>query len=306
MLLSPRTALWLTAALLAGPAAPWAVAQDSLPTGIERMGTLRDPRLRESSGIAVSRAHPGVLWTHNDSGDSATVYAINLAGDLLAVYRVPGASAFDWEDVALAPCPAQPGDCLFIADTGDNSERRKTPVIYVFPEPRPPAPHTRPDTLSTGRARALRVRYPDGPHDVEALAVDRRGNALLISKGRTGPIRVYRLPRAAFAGDSAVAVLVDTLSIVPQPTMGRWVTGAAFSPSGNRLVVRTYTELYFLRPQKDGRFRPDGPACWLGAVEPQGEAVGFLDERRVVLTSESLPNQLGPVLRVSCERRKTP
>src|SRR2546427_279731 len=101
--------------------APRAAAQDSLAT-IERVGTLRDPRLFEASGIAVSRAHPGVLWTHNDSGDSATVYAITLAGNLLATYRVPGATAVDWEDIALGPCPEHAGRCLFIADTGDNGE----------------------------------------------------------------------------------------------------------------------------------------------------------------------------------------
>jgi hypothetical protein len=282
--------------------APGVAAQDSLAK-IERVGTLRDPRLFEASGIAASRAHPGVLWTHNDSGDSATVYAITLAGNLLATYRVPGAIAVDWEDIALGPCPDQAGRCLYIADTGDNGERRRAPTVYVVPEPDPPRRPIR-DTLFTGRAHGLRVRYPDGPHDVEAIAVTPQGDAFLISKGRTSPIRVYRIPRLAFAGDSVLASLTDTLPMEPRPTMGRWVTGAAFSPSGKRLVVRTYTELDFFRPDGDGRFSPDGPTCWIGAAEPQGEAVDFLDERTLVLTSESLPNQLAPVLRVSCERRK--
>jgi len=42
--------------------------------------TFRSPRVRESSGVAASRAHAGVLWTHNDSGDDAYVYATDLAG----------------------------------------------------------------------------------------------------------------------------------------------------------------------------------------------------------------------------------
>ncbi len=287
------TAVWLS---IAAPAP----AQDTLVAHIERTGTLRDPRLNESSGVAVSRAHPGLLWTHNDSGDGPTLYAIDLAGTLLGVYRVPGASAVDWEDIALASCPDRPGTCLYIADTGDNSERRKAPTIYVIPEPPPP---TRPDTAETERARALRIRYPDGPHDVEGLAVSPQGDVVLVSKGRDGSVRTYGIPRAAFAGDSVVPALTDTLPIVPQPTMGRWVTGAAFAPSGDRLVVRTYTEIYFFRPVGRGRFRPDGPPCWIGAAEPQGEAIDFLDDTTLVLTSESLPSQLGPVLRVTCGAR---
>lgn len=289
------------AVALAAFIAPAAPAQDSLPAQIERVGTLRARRLVESSGVAVSRTYPGVLWTHNDSGDSATVYAITLAGDLLATYRVLGAMAFDWEDIDVTTCPGdRAAQCLYIADTGDNSERRKAPTIYVVPEPHPPTGGTGGDTLFTERAHATRVIYPDGPRDVEAIAVDPRGNTLLISKGRVGIVEVYRLPRSALTRDSARAVLVDTLPMIPQHTLGRFVTGAGFSPSGERLVVRTYTELYFFRYSRTGRLVPEGPPCWLGAVEPQGEAVDFLDDQTVVLTSESVRGQLGPILRVTC------
>src|SRR6266566_1484018 len=68
-------------------------------------GTLHSPRVKESSGIAASRAHPGVLWTHNDSGDDAYVYATDLAGADRGVVRIRGARAVDWEDIALGPCP---------------------------------------------------------------------------------------------------------------------------------------------------------------------------------------------------------
>jgi hypothetical protein len=45
-------------------------------TSLERLGTLPD-ELAESSGVAVSRTQPGVLWSHNDSGDGPTLYAID-------------------------------------------------------------------------------------------------------------------------------------------------------------------------------------------------------------------------------------
>ena len=112
------------AAILLAPAGSLH-AQDSLMARIERLGTLRSPRLSESSGVAVSRRHPGILWTHNDSGDSAAFYATNHSGDLLGTYDVPGAAAHDWEDMTLGPCQHVPGTCLFFADTGDNSEQRQ-------------------------------------------------------------------------------------------------------------------------------------------------------------------------------------
>ncbi|MBI4502496.1 MAG: hypothetical protein HY700_15210 [Gemmatimonadetes bacterium] len=277
-----------------------APAQDSIPSLLERTGTFRTRKVRESSGLAVSRSHPGVLWTHNDSGDGPFIYAVNISGDLLGVFRVRGAKAEDWEDLSLAPCPSGPGSCLYLADIGDNPQKRKSVRLYIVPEPDPPAASPWQDTLETAPARQLIVTYPDRPHDAEALFVDRERRANIVTKGRSGPIRRFVVPRAAFRGDSTTAIFVDTLPITPQRTLGRLVTGAAISPSGRRVVVRTYSELYFFRRSPTGSLRLDGRPCWIGAVEPQGEAVDFLDEETVALTSESLGNEDGTLLEVRC------
>src|SRR2546427_5041371 len=63
--------------------------------------TFQSPRLIESSGVAVSHAYPGVLWTHNDSGDGPYVYATDLHGTDRGALLVPGAQAIDWEDISL-------------------------------------------------------------------------------------------------------------------------------------------------------------------------------------------------------------
>src|SRR5688500_5814903 len=34
-----------------------------------QLAALEDRRVRESSGLAASRRSPGLIWTHNDSGD---------------------------------------------------------------------------------------------------------------------------------------------------------------------------------------------------------------------------------------------
>src|ERR1043166_9285162 len=118
----PSTLAALATILVHGPAA----GQDSIPTLLERTGTFRSRKVRESSGVVVSRAHPGLLCTHNDSGDGPFLYAVNASGDVLGVFRVDGAQAEDWEDIALGPCPAARRRCLYIGDIGDNGEKRKS------------------------------------------------------------------------------------------------------------------------------------------------------------------------------------
>jgi len=65
------------------------------------------------------------------------------------------------------------------------------------------------------------------------------------------------------------------------------VTGAAIRPDGRLVAVRTYAEIYFFVPRADGRLTPSNrPVCNIAGLEPQGEAVDFLDDSTLVLTSE--------------------
>ena len=46
-------------------------------------GEVKNPAINEASGIVASRKNPGVLWTHNDSGNDAKIYAISTSGETL-------------------------------------------------------------------------------------------------------------------------------------------------------------------------------------------------------------------------------
>lgn len=295
--LPPPRPLPLVAALTLAIAPPGA-AQLGRVTRLDSTGTFQTPGLTESSGVAVSRQHHGLLWTHNDSGNEPLLYATDLTGADLGAYRIRRVEPRDWEDIALGPCPERDADCLYIADTGDNRERRRRVVIYILPEPDPPPRRSgRPPRVT---ARGLTVTFPDRPHDVEALAVSPNGEILLITKGRSGPVVVFQIPREAVRKAAVTPQPVDTLALVPQQALGRLVTGAAFSPSGERLVVRTYTQLMLYRLDQAGRLEPDGAPCWLGPREPQGEGVDFLDEETMVLTSEKRLGRPGMIGRVRC------
>ena len=278
---------------------PDAEGRPLIPDVHERTGYLPSS-LGESSGVAVSRRQEGVLWSHNDSNNENRLYAINLQGVELATFRVQGAENRDWEDIAIGPCPRRNGDCLYIADTGDNLHRRETVSIYVIPEPEISS-SDRGLLGDTEHIQKIDLRFEDGPQDVEAMAVGPRGEILLVTKGRRTPIHTYVISRLQLlVGPETIARSKIDSGIQRLQMLGRWVTGGAISPSGKRVVLRTYTELFFYTYDESGSLMPQSDPCFIGASEPQGEGVDFLDENTVILTSETLTGRPGPITLVRC------
>ena len=277
---------------------------------LEQIGVLPDV-LRESSGLAVSRTQPGVLWSHNDSGDGPNLYAIDSSGRLLAIITVANAANIDWEDMASGPCPASllaktTSRCLYLADTGDNDRVRKELTVYVVVEPLVARVDPMPSTVV---AQSFRYRYPDGPDDCEAIAVLPNGDVMFVSKGRSGTIDFFgmtagRVASALTSGEMLTAEHWGNTGIRPDGAIGRLVTGAAVSPDGMTLAVRTYTEVFFYGAVQDGRepvrWRDLGRPCFLGDAEPQGEAIDYLDDRTLLLTSETARGRPGTIHRLQC------
>ena len=87
---------------------------------VEPVGQLATAALCEASGIVKSRKYEGLYWTHNDSGNPATLFAIREDGSVVARVPVSGARNSDWEDLAL-----DEAGTLFIGDIGDNLHRRR-------------------------------------------------------------------------------------------------------------------------------------------------------------------------------------
>jgi hypothetical protein len=280
-----------------------------LPVLLLFQATFQSPRVIESSGVAVSRKYPGVLWTHNDSGDGPYLYATNLQGTDRGFLLVPGADAFDWEDIALGACPVplRAVACLYIADTGDNAGDRPFVTLYALPEPVPPEGPG--DTLrTTGAPTVLHISYPDGPHDVEAVFVSPRDTATyLVSKGRSGPMRVYRVDHKAWSAakpgrpaDPLVATVVQTLDIRPSQKNGRLITGATIRPDGRVVALRTYRDIYLFYPGVGGRLTPARERPCNADKATGGEAIDYLNDTTLVMTSEAGRRRPGTIDTVVC------
>jgi hypothetical protein len=291
--------LLLLAIQLWGKTAAAQSAWTEVPAGnAHRSASFQNPKLSESSGVATSRRYPGVLWTLNDSGNPAWLFATDTLGRDRGTFAVTGATNVDWEAISIARCG--PNDCLYIGDTGDNYERRSSVRLYRVTEPVPNAGGGKP--LPTAPAERLEVRYPDGAHDVEAIYVDRVGDTYLITKGGRAGVQLYRVGAASWQAAQALAQPMASLPIQTSWLGGMLITDAALAPGGQRVAVRTYRTIFLFRRSPDGRLTPErgDPACSLAKLENQGEGVAWLNRLTLVLTSEGSAGYPGTVSLAQC------
>ena len=197
-----------------GPQVSAPPAERSCPRVAESTvtGTIADPALDEISGVVVGHRMDGFLWVVEDSGNDASVYALEPSGEVVAEVMVDGATNEDWEDLAWA------NGRLWVGDIGDNERDRSVIQVYSFPEPSD-------RSVTSVHATIVRLRYEDGPHDAEAMCVDPRDEHLyVIEKQLTQPeSAVYAVPvREVRPGEVGVLGLVARvpLSIVTAADLG--------------------------------------------------------------------------------------
>jgi hypothetical protein len=272
------------------------------------LADLEDKSLDESSGIVASRRNANLFWTHNDSGDGPFLYAFDRAGEKRGTWRVMGADAYDWEDIAAGPGAQKGQPYLYVGDIGDNGKDRREIIVYRILEPvvtEDDADTNRIEPQQTEPAEEIRLRYPDGRHDAEALAVHpTTGDLYVITKTRsaTAAASVYKL--AAPFSTSTINTLEKVSEVsVPSLTPGM-ITGGDISPDGSKLILCDYFNAYELSLPENSRGKFDSiwkqtPAVVRLGERQQGEAVCYrLDGRAILATSEGRPSALIEVERI--------
>ena len=263
------------------------------PFDEEVPGIVGSAELNEISGLVASRSNPGVLWVHNDSGDSPRVFAMTSEGEDLGSYNLVGADAVDWEDMAIGPGPVPATDYLYLADIGDNPRERSEVAIYRVPEPAVAGGEAAVTHDLTGVER-LTLRYPDRAHDSETLLVDPiSGDLFLVTKEVAGgDAFVFRAPASWEVAGTATLEHVGEIDFIglesgldfPEDAPPL-VRGAGFlptagdvSPDGGAIAIRTYSTVWVWARAAGSELAEafssepcEGPS----ASEAQGEAIGF-------------------------------
>jgi hypothetical protein len=274
------------------------------PTAIlTQVATVDAVAIDESSGLAASRRSPDTLWTHNDSDGAPVLYAIGLDGGLRGSVRLAGLKNIDWEDMASFELDGRAW--LMVGDLGENIKRRIGAAIYVIPEPA--ATELSPEReIVVSVAWTIPVRYADGPHDCESLAVDVREGRVYLLRKREDKKPLYSLPlRPAPDGQPVPeAQRLGIVAHIPQPNSeqravpiatGRYrgsPTAMDISADGRRAVVLTYGDV-LLFERKPGETWAKALAAKPIVLPPHGlaqaEAACFSrDGRFVFITEEKL------------------
>ncbi len=250
---------------------------------IEIVSSIDSKRLDEISGLARSHRREGVFWAINDDGP-AEIHAIDLDGKKHGSVRIRDASNRDWEDLASFELDGVP--YLVVADIGDNMAEYKTRRLYIVKEPKP-------DKKRVKIAWQIKFRYPGGPRDAEAIAVDVENERILLLSKRDIPAMLYELPLRPESGKTLEARRIGPLTTLPRPAKSdvqnamftkdwHWQpTAMDFAPDGRSAVILTNAGVYFF--ERRGRER------WADAFAraPLGIGLGRLRNAESIAISGS-------------------
>lgn len=231
----------------------------------------------EASGVAVSGRDPGMLWALNDSGEPQ-LFGFDASGKSTRI-SVTGGELRDWEDLNAAKCPS--GNCLYIADIGDNRGSRTHITIYRVPEPAR-------GSAATAAVEAFHAIYPDHPRDAEALIVAAQDQLFIVTK--EVPPRLYRFPAPLKPGATVTLQLVRALNERIR------ITGAAASPDGRWVALRSNRTLLIYRTEDLSGGRDPIRIDLTSLKEPQGEGIAFGGGNQLYLVSEAGKDAAGGML----------
>jgi hypothetical protein len=264
-----------------GPPAPLGYTTYGVPTVV---CAPTDGRIDSISGLAY---RGGAIWVQADRDSS--LWRLDDRCRPVQRAALDAGRLVDTEDLA-----GTADGTLWIADTGGNRVRRTEPAVLKVP-------------AGGGQLTRYQLRYPDGPHDAEALLVSPDGAQLvLVTKSSSGVSTVFT--PAAPMHDGGTTPLQAVGAIRVSALAGRnagpgavLVTGAAVSPDGQHVVLRTYNEAWEY-DAPDGRLAEALQGLPRKVALPetkQGEAVAYTpDGKALVVAGE----RLDKVYRISVDR----
>lgn len=251
--------------------------------------------ISEASGLAYSVKNKDMIWSHNDSGHANVLFLINAkTGEIMARYTIIGTVNNDWEDMEISIDAKTKESYLYVADTGDNNERKLNYKIYRFKEPVYKQEHYGQNIqLTPENLSVINTMYPDGSHDAESLLVDPKTNDIYLVTKRDVRSILYVLP-FPYKTDGSVNAMykAGTFSF-------REASAGTVSLDGTKIMIKNRQDIFYWQHNPNQHLwetlaQTPVKAPYVG--EPQGEAIAFDKDNNYFTLSEALNNNIDPTL----------
>jgi len=242
------------------------------------LGEIESDDIQEASGIVSSLTNDNVIWTHNDSGDSNRIFAMDTAGKHLGEYFLNNSENRDWEDIAIGPGPEEGLHYLYVGDIGDNFSQNDIKHIYRVIEPQLDS-SSNTNSIQLDNVESISFQYEDGNRDAETLIVDPlTKDIIIISKRETSAVHIYSLPFPQDTDAILTANLIMKKDFYPNNDFitSQWIVGGDISHDGKEILVKSYTDIFYFSRTSNQSFYDalnNEEMRFPYITEPQGEAI---------------------------------
>lgn len=255
---------------------------------------------QELSGVAPSHVYPGLLYVHEDSGNSNEVYVTAADGRNAGKLVLQGGSNRDWEDIATGPGPEKDKSYIYVAEIGDNNSAYPSVFIYRFQEPDLSAANAA-TVINITAIDKIELQYPGGPVNAESLLLDPLTKDLYIATKQNSRSTLYvaRYPQSATTKTTLI-----TLDKLPFDLL----TSGDISADGSEIVLRNTGQIWYWKRQAGEtiaaallRKPQDAPYA---RNERQGEGICFALDGSGYFTDSETKKYAGEKVAISFYKRK--
>ena len=242
------------------------------------LGEIENDDIQEASGIVASLTNDNVIWTHNDSGDSNRIFAMNTQGKHLGEYFLNDSQNRDWEDIAIGPGPEEGLHYLYVGDIGDNFSENDIKHIYRVIEPKLNSSSNF-NSIQLDGIESISFQYEDGNRDAETLIIDPlTKDIIIISKREATAVHIYSIPFPQDTDTILTANLIMTKDFYPNDNFAtsQWIVGGDISHDGKEILVKSYTDIFYFSRTSNQSFYDalnNEEIKFPYITEPQGEAI---------------------------------
>jgi len=280
----------------------------------QKIGVLNHNLINEASGLQASRNYTGRLYHINDSGGGNFFYISDIKGNKTQKIRIEGESSkkSDFEDISVGKCFDK--SCLFIGDIGDNRVTKDYVEIIIVPELEQYGTFVKP-------LKRIKVKYPDGPHNAEGMAVHPNGDIYILTKegdldkSEAYPAKIYKLSAQKWQDEANKFKMLDYIGEIdlrllnPSGTAyGQVVSAFDIAPDGKSFIILTYENAIefnidfskqHIKPTSQFKEGQDYNVIEIRSL-PQQESITYLPSGKSFLYNTEFHWFEAPIIKVDC------